>query len=294
VTNIVLPHPNEPQNGTSDFDADIVRQNIAALVAYLTAIPGENLLAQSVVEAALDPSVNPRLRNSEMFPNYVYSGGLPGGFSTFDLTIPTGTAYTTGYRHPIVAQTFTVAASKDTYFSVNKTGAVDLPQAVANGAAAPTLPSDSQWLIKVISNGSAITSIVDIRNLAPTYGSVTRRAKVNASPSAFSAETTVLTLDPVYTDGTRDVELTANFPQISSTVAGDRAHIRIKDNGTLIGDWYVGTPANGWAGTVVAELTKPAAGLHSYTVTVQRDSGTGNLTCYADPTASLSLAAKLV
>ena len=57
----------------------------------------------------------------------------------------------------------TVAISNDTYYSVTQTGIINTPQAVANGAAVPTLPANSQWLAKVISNATTITSILDLR-----------------------------------------------------------------------------------------------------------------------------------
>lgn len=179
MSDINLPHAGQPANG-NDFDADPVRENLEYLAQILGALPGDNLVDESVLEAALEDAINPRLRASESFANYIASGGLPGGFSTFDITVPVGTAYTSGYRHSIVSESFTVSASKDTYFSVNKNSSIDSPQAVANGAGVPTLPTDSQWLFKVISNGSTITSIVDLRNRSPLNGTAIKQTLANA------------------------------------------------------------------------------------------------------------------
>lgn len=56
-------------------------------------------------------------------------------------------------------------ASKDTYVSADYVGVITYTE-VANGAGAPALPAHSVWLYKVVTNGSAITSVTDLR---PTH-----------------------------------------------------------------------------------------------------------------------------
>lgn len=64
----------------------------------------------------------------------------------------------------IVSRTFT--ASKDTYVSIAQNGAIAYSE-VANGAAQPSLPSNSNWLAKIVTNGSTITSVTDLRQTVP-------------------------------------------------------------------------------------------------------------------------------
>lgn len=64
----------------------------------------------------------------------------------------------------IASKTFT--ASKDTYVSIAQNGAIAYSE-VANGAAQPSLPSNSNWLAKVVTSGSAVTSVTDMRQTAP-------------------------------------------------------------------------------------------------------------------------------
>lgn len=64
----------------------------------------------------------------------------------------------------ISSRTFT--ASKDTYVSIAQNGAIAYSE-VANNAAMPSLPSNSNWLAKVVTSGAAVTSVTDMRQTAP-------------------------------------------------------------------------------------------------------------------------------
>lgn len=64
----------------------------------------------------------------------------------------------------ITSRTFT--ASKDTYVSIAQNGSIAYSE-VANGAAQPALPSNSNWLAKVVTSGSAVTGVTDMRQTAP-------------------------------------------------------------------------------------------------------------------------------
>lgn len=64
----------------------------------------------------------------------------------------------------ITSRTFT--ASRDTYVSIAQNGSIAYSE-VTNGAAQPSLPSNSNWLAKVVTNGSAVTGVTDMRQTAP-------------------------------------------------------------------------------------------------------------------------------
>lgn len=180
MTQIILPNSGHPQNG-EDLDADVLRGQIQALLGYLQAFPGDNINAGTILATALSADANPDLWRQDSFPSYISSGGLPSGFTGFQLSIPAITsAYfaSTGNRLPSLSGgTYTVNPSQDTYFTLNPNGAIDTPQGVANNASAPSVPSGSQPLFRAISDGSAIQRIDDLRVRAP-FG---RQAGIDAS-----------------------------------------------------------------------------------------------------------------
>lgn len=113
---------------------------------------------------------------------------------------------------------------------------------------------------------------------------------ITTAPATFTtAETTIITAAAVTVPaGGRDVEITVIVPQISSSVAGDRVAVKIKESSTIKQLFYIGLPTNGWAGTLTALISAPSAGSHTYTLTCARDVGTGNITYYADATGAAS------
>lgn len=163
---VSLPYPDKPANGQAP-DADPIRLNIQALLQAIQAFDGSQIIAKSVVEGALADAINPRLRDGAWMSNWIESGGYTSAFTNLTWTMPSGYAWLNGYRSMFTGQSYTVGANQDTYYSVTQAGALNAPIAVANGATQPTLPGGSQWLAKVISGATAITSIVDLRTLTP-------------------------------------------------------------------------------------------------------------------------------
>lgn len=126
------------------------------------------------------------LFRAEVFRDFVDTGLVWSIVSGLNGTMTTGVAYITDPTPlmlrlevaSITSRTFT--ASKDTYCDLGFDGVVDYNE-VANGATAPALASNHIRLAKVVTNGSAITSIVTtaydsvaatanpIRNLAPVH-----------------------------------------------------------------------------------------------------------------------------
>lgn len=163
-----LPYPDKPANGQAP-DADPLRLNFLALLQAIQAFDASQIVAGSVADAAFATNVNPRLRDGAWMANWIESGGYTASFTGLQWTMPSGVAWVSGYRTPFTGQTYTVAISSDIYYYVNQNGVV-ASSAVANNATAPALPASNTFLAKVVSNATAITGIVDLRNLTPLVG----------------------------------------------------------------------------------------------------------------------------
>ncbi len=266
-TPINLPHPNLPANG-ADFDADPIKANQDYIVGKLTSFPGDNIQTKTVAETALTDEVNPRLYRAEATANFVVSGGLSSGFTGFSYTVPTGTAYTSGHRASIVAQSFTATASRDTYISVHRSGNINAPQEVLNGAATPALPADSQWLQRVVSGTTAITSITDLRNLSSTGQGAIGYAQATSGSASITGATPVdilgLSVTVNVPTGGRRVKVTgyasSNHPNNSVTtflfVNEDGTNKQLSPIGHILGSRQYST--------TVTYINTPSAGLHTY------------------------------
>ncbi len=92
---------------------------------------------------------------------------LPATSATLNTTISLGTSYISGVRVQINATAHTYTASKDTYTYINAGGFLDYVE-VTNGASAPSTPANDLLLAKVVTSGSAVTSVTDLRTLSIT------------------------------------------------------------------------------------------------------------------------------
>lgn len=100
------------------------------------------------------------LGGSEILHDYIASGGAVAQSSGLIGTFSNIVYYIGGKRYTassVANKTYT--ASKDTYVDIGIDGTVDYNE-VANGAAAPALASNHVRVAKVVTNGSAITSVV--------------------------------------------------------------------------------------------------------------------------------------
>jgi hypothetical protein len=102
-------------------------------------------------------------RHDDLYADWVVSGLLPATSATLTSDISAGQAYVTGRRIEMLATSHTYSASVDTYVDLDSTGTY-LFSEVANGAAAPAQPADSNRLAKVVTSATAITSVMDLRN----------------------------------------------------------------------------------------------------------------------------------
>ncbi len=217
-----------------------------------------------------------KVTSSDILTDFVVSGLLgtdPGASLT--MTIPSGIAYVMGRRVVKLAgssdlmRTYTI--NKDTYVDISHIGAITYTE-VANGAGAPSVAANSLRLEKVITSGTEITSVVDLRiqtaALTDTTGIVKMYAGVNApngylicDGTAYS-RTTYAALFAVLstTYGLGDGSTTFNVPDLRG-----RVPIGV---GTGTGDGASGTglPAGGSALTAVSRGSWKGEQTHVLTV----------------------------
>jgi hypothetical protein len=135
--------------------------------AALTLSGGTSLLECVEHEgSALDTIDNAdalRLKVSDVYPDFVASGLVTGTSVSLSGVMTPGVAYVVGTRvEKLIADatlTFTYAVSSDTYNDISNAGVIT-HVAVANGAAAPAVTANSIRLEKVVTSGTAITSVV--------------------------------------------------------------------------------------------------------------------------------------
>ena len=123
---------------------------------------GTNIKAGSLVSQDFATSVSLVKYRDEAFNDFTYTGHLPVTDATLTSNISAGTSYVNGVRIETSSQSHTYTASKDTYVYINAGGFFDF-QEVANGASAPSTPANDLLLAKVVTSGTAITSVTDLR-----------------------------------------------------------------------------------------------------------------------------------
>lgn len=153
-----LPNPNTPQNGQLG-DATPILQNEQAIAQAIAAFDGSQINAKSVTETALADAINPRLRALESFSNYVYTGCVWSVVSGLQGSMTGGTIYVNGYRTIVTGvSNNTFAASSDVYVDIDYLGNITY-NAVSNNATAPSLTANALRVAKIVTNGSAITTV---------------------------------------------------------------------------------------------------------------------------------------
>lgn len=117
-----------------------------------------NVTAEDLSDA-LDVPNDIVTRFDETLGDFVSSGLTWSQSSLLVGSMTAGIIYINGYRVSVSATSYTFPASKDTYVDVNVAGTLAYTP-VANNAAAPALAADSIRLAKVVTNATAITSVV--------------------------------------------------------------------------------------------------------------------------------------
>lgn len=164
-----LPNPTSPTNGQS-LDATPILANEVALANALASFDGSQIQNGTVPSSAFATTANPNTLLSAISVPFVQSGVVWTTVSGLAGTMSGGTIYYNGTPvtvNSIASHTFT--ASEDTYIDVDKSGNVAY-SGVSNGSSSPSLTANSIRVAKVITSGSAITSVV--LNGSDTLGNI--------------------------------------------------------------------------------------------------------------------------
>ena len=172
--------PTLPNDGET-IDAQDVNGPFNAILGVLNGnIDGTNVKPGSLPWSVMDSfseqipaSAMQKSGNLELFRQHAKISFIPDGLVWSALTglnagMTSGQYYSnSGILLPITAVTSRAfTASRDTYVSIGQNGSLGYSE-VANNAAQPALPSNSNWLAKVVTSASAVTSVTDMRQTAP-------------------------------------------------------------------------------------------------------------------------------
>jgi hypothetical protein len=122
----------------------------------------QNIRQGSITSYDLATAINPVTFRDEAFNDFTYTGMLPPTSASLSSTTTAGVSYVNGVRVETSATAHTYTASKDTYVYINAGGYFEYSE-VANGASATTTPANSLLLAKVVTSGTAVTSVADLR-----------------------------------------------------------------------------------------------------------------------------------
>lgn len=189
----------------------------------------------------------------------------------------------------IASKAFT--ASKDTYVFVDMAGAFTYTEQT-NNAVPPAYPANAVLLAIVVTNGSAITSVIDMRPSAQTLGYREITSNFPSTQTASTAASQVLGLTvPVLLSAGQKIKVSAYAPRVSNTTLRNN-FLSIWDGpvgtGTLVVETQLTTdPA--YVGQLEAKrVYTPGAGTKTYNVSLREDgAGTSSLIASASSPAYL-------
>lgn len=172
---LILPYPNTPANGQS-LDANPVQSNINAIAQAIQSFDGSQVSAGTILAAALSSQINPNTLLHDTVSSFVQSGCTWSIVSGLQGTMTGGVVYTgpaSGtFRVSVTGVgSHTFGASQDTYVDIDYNGNTYY-SAVANGAASPVLTANSVRVAKIITNATAIATVVQSgydSNFVPIY-----------------------------------------------------------------------------------------------------------------------------
>lgn len=228
-----LPNPNIPTNGQA-LDATPVLANFVAIADAIQNLDAAGILPGSLTADAFNASINPNTLLNETTSPFVYTGCVWTPVTGFGATMTAGTIYFNGLRvsvNGLASHTF--SASSDTYVDIDVNGNVAYPS-ISNGGTTPSLTVNSVRVAKVVTSGSAITSITtsgsdSIGNLIYPVGAastahlqnpakffVYRAAAANSTNNAQA----VIAMDTKVFDSGNNVDIVTNKGRFTATVAG--------------------------------------------------------------------------
>jgi len=182
MTLVTVPQVN-PNDEVTALSVNQGANAVAAVVngnlddSNISTVSGTKITAGSAPATIFNDSANVEKFRQEAAIAFIQSGLIWSALTGLNGAMTSGVIYSTNGTRISVAAIATRAftASRDTYVSVSPTGVVDGFQEVTNNATPPTLAGGYQFLSKVVSSGSAITSVVDLRQLAPLPFNVYRQ-----------------------------------------------------------------------------------------------------------------------
>jgi len=204
--------------------------------------------------------------------NFVEAGfGLSITAGTLEGNTYTGYYWINGNRYTFAGQSYTYPASKDIYDSIDSSGAIT-HTAVDNGASQPSLPANSIWLTKWVTNTTQITGYTSLKN-------------TNAFLNAPSISPNSIRLQKVITSGSEITGVVDLRTMVSLTTAKN-----LFMNGEVVNGGYgdtetidLGTVTAGDRILALADFTYVlnSAGIHG--IYISKDSGTAaiSMTGYA-------------
>ena len=174
MSTVTVPQVN-PNDEVTALSVNQGPNAIAAVVngnlddANISTVSGTKITAGTAPSTIFTDSANVEKFRQEGNVAFVQSGLIWSALTGLNGAMTSGVLYATNGSRISVAAIATRAftASRDTYVSVSATGVVDGFQEVTNNATPPTLAAGYQPLSKVVTNGSAITSVSDMRQLTP-------------------------------------------------------------------------------------------------------------------------------
>ena len=144
-------------NGPVNQLASVINGNLDD--TNIASLSGTKITAGTIPATAMAADANIETRFNEALGDFVASGCVWSATTGLGATMTAGVVYIDGKRlsvSSVASRTFT--ASKDTYVTVSNTGVLGYSE-VANGATGPAASAGSIFLAKVVTNGSAVTSV---------------------------------------------------------------------------------------------------------------------------------------
>lgn len=160
---LTLPYPTQPAVNSALASVPVLA-NVTAIAQAIQAFDGSQINAGSVSATALSTNINPNTLLHDTIAPFVEANCIWSAVSGLVGTMTGGIIYVgpSGSVQRVVvngigSKTFT--ASSDTYIDIDYNGNVTY-SAVSNNASAPTITANAVRVAKVITNGTAITSVI--------------------------------------------------------------------------------------------------------------------------------------
>lgn len=304
VTGVVLPNNGDrikTENYNDPITKILAQVNGGLDSANITpgSLAWESMASftNKISAAAMQDSANLEKFRDEANIGFTVSGLVWSALTGLNGTMTSGVQYspTTGSRIAVLSIASRVfTASKDTYVSISPTGSI-VYQEVVNNASAPAITNnDHRWLAVVVTSGAAITSVTDLRQLAPiaaqnfSYASGTKIKRINTLQQVASVATQAdmpnynITME---TFAGQTIEVSFLLPQVYTSVDGVRHDFSImEDNITVIQTQFerLWNSTNGGSTLVIKAITKPSAGVHTWKLRVYTTNAT--VSVYANST----------